>query len=418
MKNSAATNVVSKMAGDLIGSEVLKIAGEISALVAGGRKIINFTVGDFDPRYFPIPTKLKSGIAEALEAGQTNYPPSTGLMPLREAVAHFYTREFGYETKPSEVLIAGGARPLIYATYATLLDPGDKVLYPVPSWNNNHYCHLSRTQGIPIHCKVENGFLPTAREIEPYIREARLLCLNSPLNPTGTAFTKNQLSDICALVVSENDRRKRSDQKPLFLMFDQIYWKLTFGATEHFNPVNLVPAIRPFTIFVDGLSKYFCATGLRVGWAILPETLLSSFSNILGHIGAWAPKPEQVAVGHFLRNEGAVQEYISDVRSRASDRLQSLYQGIMSLREKGLGIDAIKPQGGIYLSVKLSLTSSLASNEQMRKALLQEAGLAMVPFQAFGLFEESGWMRFSIGAVGTEEIPLAIAALETFLSKK
>ena len=199
-----SANPFSVMAGSLIGSEVLKIAGEINALLAKGKKITNFTVGDFNPQYFPIPEALKENIHEAYQAGNTNYPPSSGIQPLRDAVADFYSREFSVKVPADEILIAGGARPLIYTIFSALVDVGETVLYPVPSWNNNHYAHLTRSKGLPLFCKAENGFMPTAEDIAPLISEVRLLCLNTPLNPTGTCMPTAQLKDICDLIVGEN----------------------------------------------------------------------------------------------------------------------------------------------------------------------------------------------------------------------
>jgi aspartate aminotransferase len=410
-------SAVSQMAQTLIGSEVLRIAAEINAIKASGRKVLNFTVGDFDPAYFPIPEGLKSRIQEALAQGQTNYPPSSGVMALRESVSRFYNRELGLHTKASQILVAGGARPLIYSIFTTLLDPGDTVIYPVPSWNNNHYTHLARAKGAPIICSRENGFLPTAREIAPLAGEARLLCLNSPLNPTGTAFTKPALSEICALVIGENKKRKAAGARPLYVMYDQIYWMNTHGGAKHYNPVELAPEMEPYTLFVDGISKYFCSTGLRVGWSLIPESLMGTFSSVLGHIGAWAPKPEQVATAQFIDDTRAVKNFVNETNKKLESRLLPLFEGVQKLKAEGLPIDAVKPEGAIYLSLHLPSRNG-ASNEQTRHALLQEASVAVVPFQAFGLKEESGWFRMSVGAVAQEEIAPTVEALKSFVLKR
>ena len=178
---------VSTMASGLVGSEILRIAGEIRALVSSGRSVCNLTVGDFDPRYFPIPDVLMEGVRAALERGETNYPPSSGMQDLREAVARFYERELGLRYPVDSVLIVAGARPVIYCIFRTLCDPGDRVVYTVPSWNNNHYIHLVGGEGVPVVCRPERRFLPTREELAPALAGARLLCLNSPLNPTGTS---------------------------------------------------------------------------------------------------------------------------------------------------------------------------------------------------------------------------------------
>src|SRR5437763_4441661 len=122
---------ISKMAASLSGSEILRIAGEVRAMAGVGRPVCDLTVGDFNPRHFPIPAALRDGIVAALGQGETNYPPANGLGELREAVRRFYARELGLEYPLSSVVVTGGSRPAIYATYRTLVDPGDRVVYPV-----------------------------------------------------------------------------------------------------------------------------------------------------------------------------------------------------------------------------------------------------------------------------------------------
>src|SRR5689334_2421638 len=183
LSNDAADAGLSTLARGVVGSEILKIAGEIRAMKTRGEAICNLTVGDFDPAYFPIPAELLEGTRTALVEGHTNYPPSDGVLGLREAVVRFYARELGLTYPVESVLIAGGARPLLYGAYRTLLDPGDVVVYPVPSWNNNHYAYLSGARAIELPVSAAANFFPTAEELRPHLAEARMLCINSPLNP-------------------------------------------------------------------------------------------------------------------------------------------------------------------------------------------------------------------------------------------
>ncbi|MEK7671018.1 MAG: aminotransferase class I/II-fold pyridoxal phosphate-dependent enzyme, partial [Bacteroidota bacterium] len=273
-----AARRVSAMADGLIGSEILKIAADIRAMVADGKSICNLTVGDFSPAEFRIPKFLEENILDALQRGETNYPPPDGMLVLKKSILAFYERWLDLHYPLESVLVTGGSRPGIYGTYRAIADPGDVVVYPVPSWNNNHYCHQVGAKGVPVVCSSEDAFLPTRKLLERVIRGARLLALNSPLNPTGTAFTKEALEEICDLVLEENARRSRNE-RPLFLMYDQVYWMLTFGSTVHYNPVSLRPEIEPYTIFVDGISKPFAATGVRVGWVVGPSDIVQKMSS-------------------------------------------------------------------------------------------------------------------------------------------
>src|SRR5204862_124756 len=118
-------------------------------------------------------------------------------------------------------------------------------------WNNNHYVHFTEGEHVVIETRLENNFMPTAAEIKPHVKDTSLLALCSPLNPTGTTFTKEALEDICDLVLAENAQRSDSEKK-LYLLYDQIYWTLTYGQVQHYNPVSLRPEMKEFTIFIDG----------------------------------------------------------------------------------------------------------------------------------------------------------------------
>jgi len=410
---------LSGMAKGLIGSEILRIASEIRAAVTAGQKIANFTVGDFSPREFPIPDRLRDGILRALAAGETNYPPSDGVLRLREAVREFWRDRLQIEVPLQSIVIAGGSRPVIYATYRALVEPGDTVIYPVPSWNNNHYCHLVGAKGIALETDPEHGFLPTATSLKPLLKTARLIALNTPLNPAGTVLSPDEVRRICEAVVDENRRRDRSGAKPLYLLYDQVYWMLTFGSARHEIPVRAVPEVARYTVFVDGISKSFAATGVRVGWCVGPQAVIGAIRDILGHVGAWAPRAEQVATAELLRDQPAMDAYVRGHVGRLQERLDRLHQGFSRIAQAGLPVRDIPPQGAIYLSVQFDLIGKrgLHTNDQVRKYLLDEAGFAMVPFQAFGLSGENGWFRLSVGAVSLADIDGALPRVETALRK-
>jgi len=414
---------VSTMAAGLIGSEILRIASEIRALVAGGRTVCNLTVGDFDPRYFPIPAQLAEGTRAALERGETNYPPSSGIPELRQAVARFYERELGLRYPVDSILVTGGARPIIYCVFRTLCDPGDRVVYPVPSWNNNHYVHLVGGVGVPIPCHPEDGFLPTREALREALRGARLLCLNSPLNPTGTAITHGALLGICEAILEENEGRAGRGERPLYLMYDHIYWMLRSGDTEHVTPPGLLPEMARYTIFVDGISKAFAATGLRVGWTLGPVDLIERMSAVLGHVGAWAPRAEQVATVQLLDDPDAVRAFHAGFQRGLEERLNLLHHGLQAMKARGLPVDNLPPAGAIYLSAHIHpfgrrtpAGTELRTNEDIRRYILEAAAIGVVPFQAFGVAEDSGWFRMSVGAVSPAEIEAALPRLADALA--
>jgi aspartate aminotransferase len=415
--------IPSKLAQNLRGSEIIKIAGEINELKRQGQNIANLTIGDFDSNIYPIPAQLKQLIIDAYNHNQTNYPPADGVLALRESVSDFLAAEYNLDYKANQILISGGSRPLIYATFLALVDPGDKVIFPTPSWNNNHYCDLLNAEGIAVQTLPENNFMPTADELRPHVKGATLLALCSPLNPTGTMFTKKALEEICDLVIAENKTRA-AGEKPLYMMYDQIYSQLTFGVHLHYNPVSLRPELKDYVVFVDGSSKCFAATGVRVGWGFGPAGIINNMKAIVGHMGAWSPKAEQVAMASFLKDKTNVTTFLDKLKSDIQASLQTLYAGFMELKAEGFAVDAIEPMGAIYLTVKIDYSgkttpdgSLIKNSADVNFYLIKEAGCALVPFSAFGTDESENWFRVSVGASTLQEIKDMLPRIKAALMK-
>jgi aspartate aminotransferase len=422
--NDVDQTALAPLAQGLIGSEVLRIAADVRALQAGGQPVCNLTVGDFDPREFSPPAQLCAGIQRALAAGHTNYPPSNGVLELRQAIVRFQQREFGLDYPLESVLVAGGARPLIYATYRALVAPGESVAYPVPSWNNNHYCYLTGARGIPMEVSREANFHPTAAQVRALLPRIRLLALNTPLNPTGTVMDSEVLAEISRDVVEENARRRARGERPVFLMYDQVYWSLEFGRVRPVTPATLVPEVAVHTVTLDAISKSLAATGLRVGWSVAAPAVTKAMSDLLGHVGAWAPKAEQVATAEFLDDAAAFGAFRLEMQHRLRERLELLHGELAAMRDRGLPVEVVTPEGTLYLSARFDLFGrrsaegrAIGTNEDIRLLLLHEARVAVVPFQAFGLAREDGWMRLSIGAVSPGAIRDGMARLAAAIER-
>jgi aspartate aminotransferase len=414
---------LSNLAETLIGSEIVKLGNAISERIRQGEKIYNFTIGDFDPNIFPIPKELEDGIIEAYKSHYTNYPPADGIPELRNAVSSFLKEWEGIDYSNNEILIAAGGRPLIYTIFKTIVDKGDKVIYATPSWNNNHYVHMTDGVHCMIDAKPENNFMPLASDIEPHINGATLICLCSPQNPTGTTLRKDELEKICDLVLNENKRRV-GDEKKLYVMYDQMYWTLTYGNTVHYNPVTLRPEMKDYTIFVDGISKVFAATGVRVGWSLGPAFIIAKMKAILSHLGAWSPMAEQKATAKYLLQKENIQRYLVHFKAEVEERLRGIYNGFITLKNEGFAVDAVSPQAAIYLTVKFDLAGKKAQNGEFLETqsavtdyLLNEAKLAVVPFYAFGAEKNSSWYRLSVGTCKKEEIGEMIGKLREALTK-
>lgn len=232
------------------------------------------------------------------------------------------------------------------------------------------------------------------------------------------------LRDIAQAVVDENRRRQAQGERPLFLLYDMVYWLLTFGEVRHEDPILLVPEVAPYTIYVDAISKWLASTGLRVGWGMVPPWMAPQFKALIGHIGAWAPRAEQLATAWLLEQPERVDAFLGPFRGSIQARLDRLYSHLQAMAAEGLPVRAIEPQGAIYLSVQVDLRGRpgpdgavLHTNEQIRNLLLEDAGVAVVPFQSFGLEEDTAWFRMSVGAVSLDELDGAMARMAQTLRR-
>ncbi len=337
---------ISKLAQNLIGSEIIKIGNQVNDLKAQGAEIANLTIGDLNSNIYPIPAELKEEIQKAYQNNLTNYPPANGLLSLRKSIAKDLKNRWNLDYSADEILVAGGSRPLIYATFKTIVDDGDKVVYPIPE-----------------------------------------------------------------------------NEKPLYLMYDQIYAMLTFDE-EHFNPVSLFPELKDYVIFVDGTSKCFAATGVRVGWSFGPREIIDKMKSLLTHVGAWAPKPEQEAVAVYLEQSENVDFFVNEFKNKIYDSLETLHEGIQDLKSRGFAVESIKPMGALYLTIELDYLGKskpdgthIKDSSDLVYYLIEEAGVALVPFSAFGNSRNMPWFRASAGGLSLEEIKKMLPRLEKALEK-
>jgi aspartate aminotransferase len=420
MEGAESDWYLSDMANGIERSRILSIAADVRKLKATGKEVAAFTVGDFSPKQFPVPSVFIDELSAAVKLNETNYPPAAGLPELRQQLAKWMTNRYQYDVEPEGVIVGSGARPVLYASFRLFLGPGDGLAHGVPAWNNHYYVHLNDAVDIPIKGTYESRFLPTAAGIRERISEIRVLILNSPLNPTGTCFTESELGDICDVILEENHRRHEIGEKPVMLVYDQVYSTMTAKGVEHVHPVALRKEMFDYTITLDAISKSLTATGLRLGWMTLPPKLAPPVVALIGHMGAWPARPIQIAATKTYSSHDNLLKYFTELDVKIDQRMQILFTRLTEMKNAGFPVDFIPPQGGIYLSTRFDLFKLLdvGTNEEIRQWLLDEPGVAVVPFQAFGLSEDSGWFRISIGAVSVDEVSAAMDRLESALKDK
>jgi aspartate aminotransferase len=401
---------LSVMAHKLAESGILRITRQVRGMLARGEKVVNLTVGDFDPRYFPIPRKLAEEIQAAVARGETNYPNPEGMLPLRQAISDYVFRTAGVRYPLDAIVVCSGGRPVLYGAYRAIINPGDKVLYSVPSWQNDAYSSLTGGVSIEIEATRETGFQPTLEQLAPHIPEAAMLCLCSPGNPTGSVMTAEQLTEILRAVVEENRKRESAGRRPLFVLHDQMYGALVTRGQKHTYPTAVVPESARWVISADGVSKAYAGTGLRVGWMLVPPAIGARIRDLLSHAGAWAPRAEQMGTAKFLNDPQAIAEFRCEMDGRLQERLTAMHEGFQKLEQDGYPVASINPQGAIYFSACFALHGctfdgrKLVNDDDIRVLLLEHAGIAVVPFRAFGVRSDTGWYRLSAGAVSMDEI--------------
>ena len=217
------------------------------------------------------------------------------------------------------------------------------------------------------------------------------------------------------MILVENMKRQQSGKKPVMLVYDQVYSTMTAPEIEHIHPVQVRPEIFDYTITLDAISKSLTGTGLRLGWMALPPALAPPVIALIGHMGAWPARPIQKAAAKLYSKPELLDSYFDELDGKIEERMVLLQNGLDELYD--YGVEYVKPEGGIYLTTRFNLFSVLgvSTNEEIRRWLLEEAGVAIVPFQAFGLEQDSGWFRISIGAVGLGDIKSAMARLQSAL---
>jgi len=409
---------LSNIGNNIVGSEIIKISQQIKE-IAKTKSVSNLTIGDFNSTLWPIPSTLRKHIQDAYEWDLTNYPNSQGELELRESVSKHIKHQFNVDYSPEEILIGGGVRPLIYTVYKATVNPGDGVIYPTPSWNNNHYCFLHKAEKQEIECLPENSFFPTVEDVKNKLRDnTSLVCICSPQNPTGRVINPEILKGICQVIVDENNIRKnQAYTRPLYLFFDQIYSDITKEGL-FIHPLTLCPEIRDYLICADGISKSLNATGVRVGWLFGPKDIIGKMTEVLSHIGAWAPKPEQRALDVYIRED--YEDYISHINyvTKEYEYISDKICGkLEELKKKGFNVDYQKPDGGIYVSVYLDYVHSFSSTEEYISFLINTCGLGIVPFEYFGSKSNKGWFRISIGNVSDLNLDSILKTIEKSVQK-
>ena len=389
---------------------------------AKGADICNLTVGDFDPAQFPAPAALLDG----MRGGAGRRPDE--LSALRRRARRCARRwrattrkRLGLAYPVESVLITGGARPLLYGSYRTVLDPGDvgglsgAVLEQQPLRVPVRRARRSRSR-----CARSRTSSPRSTSSARICR--RRGCCSSTRRSTRPARSSipRCCSAICELVVEENRRareRAASAQGRSGSATTRSTGSWCSGAPRHVTPPEVCADVAPYTIILDAASKSFAATGLRVGWAVMPPAARQRMADILGHVGAWAPRPEQVAMAALLDDERGGRRPTSASMRAARRRAARPAGGRVRGDAQGGAAGRGHRAAGRDLPLGPVRDSRARPTRRPASCCSTRPASRLVPFQAFGLREDSGWFRISVGAVSLAEIDAALPRVRAALAR-
>jgi aspartate aminotransferase len=377
-----------------LGTEsAFEVLARARAMEAAGAQIIHLEIGEPD---FPTAPHIVEAAVEALQAGQTHYVPAPGIPALRESVTSFLERTGRLRTSPDRVIVTPGAKPIMFFTIMALCGPGDEVLYPDPSFPMyESITGLAGAVGVPIPLREDNEFRIDTDELARLVTDrSKLLIINSPHNPCGSALTRSDCEAIAEIAQSHD----------LIVLSDEVYWAIRYGQQPHSSVLD-VDGMADRTILLDGWSKTFAMTGWRLGFGVFPSELVepvtrlvinsvsctsafSQYAAIAALEGPWTPVEEMVA--EFARRRDVIVAGLGDIP----------------------GMRCVEPQGAFYAFPSIAGTGLSAAELQAR--LLADAGVAALAGTAFGSYGE-GFLRFSY-ANSVENIRAALGAITDTLA--
>jgi aspartate aminotransferase len=382
-------------------SATLAVDAKAKALRAAGEPVIGFGAGEPD---FPTPTHITEAAAAAcLDFRNHRYTPTPGLPELRDAIAAKTLRDSGYRCEASQVLVTNGAKQAVYETFQALLNPGDEVLLPAPYWTTYPEA-IALADGVPVPLATteETGFRVSVDALEAARTErTKALLFVSPSNPTGAVYPPAEVEAIGRWAVEHG----------VWVVTDEIYEHLTFGAHRFSSMPALVPELAETCVVVNGVAKTYAMTGWRVGWMIGPRDLVAAATNLQSHLTSNVTNVAQRAALAAVTGDldaVAVMRATFERRGRTMPELLSAIPGVRCL----------EPQGAFYCFPSFTevlgreLAGRTPTNSlELCELALEEAKVAMVPGEAFGA---PGYARMSF-ALGDEDLVEGVERLTKLL---
>lgn len=397
-------NVLASRMASVKPSPSMAAKQRVDALRASGRQIIDFTIGEPD---FPTPAHIVQAGIDALSAGHTRYTASAGIAALRKAIAAKLARENGLTYSPDEIVVGCGAKHIIYDALAATLNEGDEVIVPAPYWVS--YPDMVMLHGgrpVVVACAADAGFKLGAPALEAAITpRTRWLVLNSPNNPTGAVYSRDELRALCDVLVSHPH---------VWLLTDEIYEHFVYGDAEHLSALAVEPRLRERTLVVNGMSKAYAMTGWRIGYGAGPQALIKAITLLLTQSTTCAAGASQVAATTALEAPQDCVREATRLFGERRDRMVDLLGRIPGVRcSSPDGAFYVFPSVGGLLGASTPAGKLLTTDADVVLYFLDQAGVATIDGSSYGM---PGHLRISF-ATSIEQIEAGCAALSQAVAK-
>lgn len=378
-------------------SSTLAIGAEAARLIAEGRDVINLCPGEPD---FDTPEHIRAAGARAMDEGLTRYTHVAGIAALREAVSAKFRRENNLEYDPGQVLVSCGCKHSLYNLFQAILDPGDEVIIPAPYWTSYpEIVLLAGGQPMILYAGAQHGFKLSAERLSQALgRRTRAVLINSPNNPSGACYTRDELRALADVLLEHED---------VIVISDDIYEHISWGAEAFCNILNVEPSLSERTVVCNGVSKAYAMTGWRIGYAAGPKPIIAAMTRIQSHSTSNPATISQAAAVAALQDS---QEQVTEFCATFKKRHDYVHGRLVKMP----GVHCLPSTGTFYLFPDFSAAMERCGVDDdiaFARMLLSEARLATVPGSAFGA---QGHQRVSF-ATGVETLTEAMDRLEEVL---
>lgn len=389
---------LSRRVMELSPSTTLAITAKANELRRQGHDVIGLGAGEPD---FNTPKPILEAAKKAMEAGHTKYTPSGGIPELKSAIRKKLERDNGLAYDPSQIIVTVGAKHALYNLFQVLLDPGDEVIIPAPYWVS-YIEQVKLAGGVPVILDGDeaNAFKVTPNQLKAAITErTKAFLINSPSNPTGTVYKKDELLALGQVCLEQN----------VLIISDEIYEHLIYGDEPHTSMASLGPDFYQQTVVINGVSKTYAMTGWRIGFAAGNEQIIRAMTDLASHSTSNPTSVAQYAAVAAL--EGS-QDEVQSMGQAFKERRDYLVQRLQAMQ----GIHFHPPEGAFYVFANIREAvnrAGLQTADEWVKALLEEERVAVVPGSAFGAKDH---VRFSY-ATSMQQLEQAMDRMERFIGK-